>query len=197
MSATAGISGGSSLDIQNLTRRMRAGDEAAYRTFYDAYYDRLSRYLLVVTRGDEEAMREALQATLIRVARHVRVFETEAVFWSWLTVLARSAVTDEGRKRRSYFAFLDRFTRFANRPNQSAEAEEAEADLRALLEQGIRALSDDDQQLVRWKYHEGRSVREIAADLGETEKTIESRLTRVRQKVKAQVQTRLKDEARH
>jgi hypothetical protein len=31
-----------------VTRRMAGGDEMAWRTFYNAYFDRLWRYLLVV-----------------------------------------------------------------------------------------------------------------------------------------------------
>jgi DNA-directed RNA polymerase specialized sigma24 family protein len=85
-----------------LTRRMVKGDEMAYRTFYDAYFDRLSRYLLVVAAGNEEAMRDALQSTLVRVVRNVKVFTNEAAFWSWLTVLARSALLDDNRRERRY-----------------------------------------------------------------------------------------------
>jgi hypothetical protein len=40
-----------SLDVPLLTGSMVSGDEAAYRIFYDAYFNRLSRYLLVVTAG--------------------------------------------------------------------------------------------------------------------------------------------------
>jgi len=46
----------------------------------------------VVTGGNEHAAREALQAALVRVVRHVRLFDAEDKFWSWLTVLARSAL---------------------------------------------------------------------------------------------------------
>ena len=58
----------------------------AYRVFHDTYLDRLWRYLLVVTAGKEDAAREALQAALVRVVRHIKVFPDDAVFWSWLTV---------------------------------------------------------------------------------------------------------------
>ena len=57
------------LDVAALTRRMKEGDEMAYRTFYDAYYPRLWRYLLVVTAGHEEASSEALQAALAKQGR--------------------------------------------------------------------------------------------------------------------------------
>ncbi len=53
---------------------MVRGDETAYRIFYDAYFDRLLRYLLVVTGGNEEVAREALQLALVRVVRHVKCF---------------------------------------------------------------------------------------------------------------------------
>src|SRR5437667_12869071 len=71
--------------IDALTAQMSRGDEAAYRTFYDLYFGRLLRYLLVVTHGQEEAAREALQLTLLRVVRYIKVFRSEEVFWSWLT----------------------------------------------------------------------------------------------------------------
>ena len=53
-------------DVAALTRALARGDEAAFREFYGAYFDRLLRYLLVVTGGDETAAREALQLTLVR-----------------------------------------------------------------------------------------------------------------------------------
>ncbi len=40
-------------DIASLTARMARGEEEAYRRFYALYFDRLLRYLLVVT-GDEQ-----------------------------------------------------------------------------------------------------------------------------------------------
>src|SRR5712671_2079636 len=74
--------------ILELTRRLARGDEEAFRKFHDAYFDRLLRYLFVITKGDQEAAREALQETMTRVVRYARPFDSEEVFWSWLTVLA-------------------------------------------------------------------------------------------------------------
>lgn len=163
----------------------------AYRIFYGAYFDRLLRYLLVVARGDEQAAREAVQSALLRVVRHIRVFPDEAAFWSWLTVLGRSAFADESRKRRRYFAFLDRF-------RLVAEAEEidrgADETLRALLEQKLTELPCEDQELMRRKYFEHRPVRELAGELQTTGKAIESRLSRIRRKLKEAVLAELKNE---
>ncbi len=173
---------------------MARGDEAAYRRFYDAYFDRLLRYLLVVTGGNEEAAREALQLALVRVVRHVKVFEAEEQFWSWLTVLARSALADETRKRRRYFAFLERFTRHQETGTTAMDNGEADEQLRELLASKLTALPADERQLVEQKYLLHQSVREIADGQQTTEKAVESRLSRVRRKLKDAVLAELKNE---
>jgi RNA polymerase sigma-70 factor, ECF subfamily len=182
------------LDVARLTRGMVAGDESAYRIFYDAYFDRLWRYLIVVTSGNEDASREALQATLTRVVRHIRMFSSEPVFWSWLTVLARSALTDQTRKRRRYLAFLDRFSRHAS-TEHAIDENRADERLRQLLDRHIESLSVDERQLVEAKYFAHRSVRDIAAEMQLTEKAVESRLTRIRHKLKSTVLAELKNES--
>jgi RNA polymerase sigma-70 factor, ECF subfamily len=173
---------------------MTEGDEMAWRTFYNAYFDRLWRYLLVVAAGNEDAAREALQGALLRVARHIKVFRDETVFWSWLTVLARSAHADETRKRRRYFSFLDRFKRQAGVETDSASEAQTEARLKALLERRITLLPPDERQLIEQKYFARRAVRDIADELGTTEKAVESKLSRIRKKLKDAVLTELKNE---
>jgi len=174
---------------------MAKGDELAYRTFYDGYFHRLSRYLLVVTAGDEDVAREALQATLVRVVRHIKPFPDEAVFWSWLTVLARSALSDLSRKQRRYLAFLDRFTQHARVQQAVSDDHEADAQLLAFLEQGLAVLPEEERDLVQRKYFRRQSVREIAAELQTTEKAVESRLVRVRRTLREAVLTELRHES--
>jgi RNA polymerase sigma-70 factor (ECF subfamily) len=173
---------------------MAAGDEAAFRIFYEDYFDRLSRYLLVVTAGDEHATREALQTTFDRVVRHIREFTDEAVLWSWLTVLARSALRDETKKRRRYLAFLDRFTRHTDVELATKPPVDGDDRIRELLSRGMATLSADEQKLLEWKYTEQRAIREIAGELNTSEKAIESRLARTRLKLKEWILTALKHE---
>ncbi|MBI2924657.1 MAG: sigma-70 family RNA polymerase sigma factor [Verrucomicrobia bacterium] len=174
---------------------MSRGDEMAYRTFYDLYFNRLLRYLLVVTRGDEDAAREALQQTLLRVVRHVRPFDSEPVFWSWLTVLARSSIVDEERKRRRYLSFLDRFFQ-GQQIEASAAADGTDAHLLALLEKHLATLAEHERELVEQKYFATASVKEIAADCEQSEKAVESRLVRIRKKLREAILAELKHESR-
>jgi RNA polymerase sigma-70 factor (ECF subfamily) len=181
-----------SVDIAALTERMAAGDEDAYRMFHEFYFQRLLRYLVVVTGGREEAARDALQLALLRVVRHIRRFESEPTFWSWLTVLARSAVVDEERKRHRYLAFLGRF--FRREQIEAATNCEADARLQELLTANLSALPWDERELIKRKYFARESVKQIAADVGATEKAIESQLVRIRRKLKAGILAQLNHE---
>lgn len=181
-------------DVALLTRRMVEGDETAYRIFYDVYFDRLSRYLLVVAGGDEGAARDALQSTLVRVVRHIKVFPDDRTLWSWLAVLARSALRDQSRKHRRYLAFLDRFTQHARAEHEVSGSRDADATLLEALGRVLAKLPSEERELVERKYFSRETVRDIAQALRITEKAVESRLARMRQKLKEALLAELKDE---
>jgi RNA polymerase sigma-70 factor (ECF subfamily) len=183
-------------DVRLLTEAMARGDENAYRNFHEAYFQRLYRYLFVVAAGDEEAAREALQSTFLRVVRYLKPFDDEPRFWSWLTVLARTALADQRRQRSRYRAFLERFTGHARMemPCVPANNGEADAHLLVALEQSVARLSPDERELVRRKYFARESVRDIAVALQISEKAVESRLTRVRLRLKSEMLSGLKHE---
>ncbi len=178
--------------VPAMTRALREGDETAWREFHAAYSSRLLRYLIVVCRGREDVAREALQGTLLRVVRHVRSFATEAELWGWLTVLARSAASDAGRRERRYLGFLDRW--FRQQPDPTPEPPGVEDPLELALAQEMERLDPEERRLLDGKYLKGETVRELAHALGTSEKAVESRLTRARQKLKTGVLARLHHE---
>lgn len=183
------------LPIKALTRAMSLGNETAFCEFYDAYFNRLFRYLLVVTNGNEESAREALQLTLVRVVRHVKEMDAEEKFWSWLTVLARSALTDESRKQRRYFAFLQKFTGHVETETDAIRDGEADDRLRTVLDRKLALLPDDERRLMEQKYILHLPVRAIAEEQLTSEKAVESKLSRVRKKLRDAILAELKNES--
>jgi RNA polymerase sigma-70 factor (ECF subfamily) len=177
-------------DIPSLTQAMAQGGDDAFREFFRLYFQRLLCYLLVVARGDEETAREALQLALVRVARHVKRFDSEPAFWAWLTVVARNALVDEQRKSWRYLTFL---TRWFHREGQTeASPSTGDNQLSECLNTVIDSLSAEDRGLVEKKYFDGQSVRDIAQSLDISEKAVESRLTRIRARLKQLILQRLK-----
>jgi RNA polymerase sigma-70 factor, ECF subfamily len=181
-------------DVLALTARMSRGDEAAFHEFYKLYFNRLFRYLFVVAGGQEEIAREALQLAFVRVARHVRRFDSESAFWNWLAMLARNCVVDEMRKRNRYQGLLARF--FQLRPaDADLKSIDAETRFSELVQDGLASLPADERALLERKYFDGEAVRELADERQMTEKAMESHLLRVRRKLKTAVLDRLKNEA--
>jgi RNA polymerase sigma-70 factor (ECF subfamily) len=177
-------------EIAELTRRLAAGEEEAFREFHERYFNRLYQFLLAVTSGDEPEAQEATQDALLRVARYARRFESEEIFWSWLKNVARSAARDCRRKRRRYLAMLHDFTLRWQQP--AAGPDEEEERLRALLEETLGELPPGDRLLIRQKYAEGATMRELAARSGLTEKAVESRLLRLRRALREGILRKLR-----
>jgi RNA polymerase sigma-70 factor (ECF subfamily) len=169
--------------VARLTRRLTAGDEDAFREFHRLYFDRLYRLLLVITRGQEHEAQEALQETLLRVVRYARVFETDEAFWGWLKVVARNAARDGGRKHRRYFNLLQNFAlRWQNHALERTFVEDNH--LGAILEESLAELDPQDRRLIEGKYLDGETVKELSAQTGLTDKAVESRLGRLRRRVR-------------
>jgi RNA polymerase sigma-70 factor (ECF subfamily) len=181
--AEASISDNPPGQVAQLTRRLAAGEDEAFREFHAHYFDRLYQFLLVLARGQEHEAQEALQETLLRVVRYARVFESEDAFWCWLKVVARSAARDAGRKRRRYLTLLENFTWLRRNGAEPARATE-ENRLAEILAEGLEELPVDDRRLIEGKYLEGAAVKELSELTGLTDKAVESRLLRARRQLR-------------
>jgi RNA polymerase sigma-70 factor (ECF subfamily) len=172
-------------DTQVLTRRLCAQDEQAFREFHSRYFDRLTRFLLMVTAGNEEQTADALQNTLVQVVRHARMFQTEGDFWNWLRVVARNSARDLGRKQSRYRNLLTRFALAWNA--YPAEHIHERSSFATALEEGLSTLPPDDRELVENKYFAGHSVRALAQQAGLTERAVEAKLFRLRRDLRERV----------
>jgi len=178
-----------SSDILSLTGRLSAGEEEAFREFHARYFDPLYRFLLGVCRGDAHAAQDALQSTLLRVARHARAFEREEIFWGWLRAIARNAARNQGRRRRRYWGLLEKFT-FARGSIQETEGEQ----WREVLGESLSEMPPAERELLEGKYIIGSSVAELAAQAGLTERAVDSRLYRLRRELAARVLQKLRQQ---
>jgi RNA polymerase sigma-70 factor, ECF subfamily len=165
--------------LLELTNAMARGDDAAWARFHREYGPGIFRQLLAATRGDHDLASEALQQSYLRVARHVRETDSEAMFAGWLRVVARSTLQDCWRRRRSFWQMLQR-----SHADPSAAAlfqcEAAEDHLLACLDAALSQLAERDRTLLEAKYFSGTDVRTLAEKLSISPKAAESRLTRAR-----------------
>ncbi len=165
--------------VARLSARMVAGEDAAWTEFHARTFDRLLRYLLAAAHGDEDAAREALQAAYVKCVRHVRRFENEDAMWGWLAQIARGCLIDLARRRSRYAALLERWEK---EPVPGDSAPDVRGDV---LAAGLAELAPAERALVEARYTAHRPVAEIATALGTTPKAVESRLARVRNRLRA------------
>ena len=177
-------------DIESLTSRLAAGEETAYSEFHTRYFDRLYQFLLVVSRGREDEAQEALQQTFLRVVRYACVFHSEESFWCWLKTIARSVARDAGRKQQRYWGLLKKFALWAG-PGAPNSLVDPDNRLRAELDESLSELAPEDRRLLESKYIDGASVKELSSQTGLTEKAIDSRLVRLRRRLREELLKKL------
>jgi RNA polymerase sigma factor (sigma-70 family) len=166
----------SAAELRGLTGAMARGEDEAWSQFHREFGPTIFRQLLALTHGDHDVAKEALQQTYLRVARHVRPCDAEPMFRSWLRTVARTALQDCWRRRRSFTDLLFR------RRQEPPELADPSADDRLMteLDRALQRLEPADQALLEAKYFSGLDVRSIAYNLSLTPKAVESRLTRAR-----------------
>src|SRR5215216_2167016 len=85
---------------RELIAAMLAGDEAAFRSFFTAYFPRVFRFALPRLNGEVEAAKEVVQATLSKAMRNLAGYRGEAALFSWLCQICRRQIVDYLRANR-------------------------------------------------------------------------------------------------
>lgn len=178
-------------EILALTQAIHRGDEAAFARFYDLYSLRLYKFLLVLVRGDENEAREVCQAVMIKLARRFEVFDEERRLWAWLCTLSRNAFIDHRRacQHRGLLVALEELP-----PTLEANGKPLPR-LSELLRDALLELSAEERELLQAAYVDERPLLELADASGQTYKAVESRLARLRHKLKHQLLKRLRHES--
>lgn len=177
------------LDIPVLTQAIRHGDQRAFEQLYHAVFAPLYGYLLVCSSGREQEVQEALQETLIRMARHMKPFGHATDLWNWIRCIGRRALIDQMRqiKRRSRCLSLASETELVQAPPEQDPLSE----LTHHLDHCLHQLPHAEQILIQGKYLEAKSHKTLAREHGLTAKAVESRLARIRKKLKTLILKRL------
>jgi RNA polymerase sigma-70 factor, ECF subfamily len=176
--------------VLELTTSIARGDDAALRQFFEEYHLRLYRYLLVAAHGNDSLAQEALQNAFLRIVRHMKPCADADRFWRWLTRVARTALIDEARMQQR------REARHLAAAQTAADAgcgwaEDGTIALTAALDICLGELAPMERELVDAFYFHRATQAEIAAAHSLTEKAIESRLARIRHRLRTLVLERL------
>ena len=178
--------------LSELTGAMADGDEPAFVAFYERYYDRLFRYLIVLTQGDEPLTRDLLQVTLVKVVRAIKPFAEECQLWQWLKTVARNTFLDSLRQASRVPNLIPLFE--ADAEHTSPPDDDGQQPLLEALDACLAELAPSERDLVEACYVRELSQQEAGAQRNTTTKAVESKLARVRQKLRLAILKRLHNE---
>lgn len=171
-----------------LVRRMHKGDRSAFDEFVAQVLPVLQRFAASRLRTDPEVVRDVVQSTLCKAIESLPGYRGEGALLSWVCGICRFEIFAlfKDRQRAPYIGLFE----------ENAEMEKALARVRLAVDDPEQSLVEDEVRsmvhltldslpgnygrLLELKYCQAASVREIALDLGLSEKAVESRLTRAR-----------------
>jgi RNA polymerase sigma-70 factor (ECF subfamily) len=150
-------------------------DPVAFRHWYDLVLPRVYRYLLARA-GDEWLAEELTQQTFVEAIRNRRSFDGRSDVVTWLCAIGRHKLVDHYRRSGREATRQERLRVVGDPPDHARSFDERDAIRRALDQ-----MPDDQRLALILRYLDQMSVRDVAGELGRSEKATESLLSRARE----------------
>jgi RNA polymerase sigma factor (sigma-70 family) len=162
------------LDEATLVERLKRGEPAAAREFYELYAARIHRFILhALGRGNDSDADDLLQDTFMALADALPFFRGQSSLFTFACAIAHRKTVSLIRKRarRGQVMLSEEQASLADRA-----VEHEDRDLHRALEK----LRPEHREALVLKYVEEMTAAEIAAVLSLSEHAVESRLARAR-----------------
>jgi RNA polymerase sigma-70 factor, ECF subfamily len=156
---------------------------AAFSTLYDRYVEPIYRYLVYRTGSAPEA-EDLTSQTFLAALEALQRYQHQGNFAAWLFRIARGKFIDHLRKQQKQEPLNDTYPEEANDMLAQAVHSDEIARLSAL----IRALDDDEQELIRLRYTARLPFVQIAAVLDSNENTVKKSLYRIIARLQSQLE---------
>ncbi|MCW8130183.1 MAG: sigma-70 family RNA polymerase sigma factor [Planctomycetota bacterium] len=180
----------------DLVRRILKGEQALYAEIIGRYQHRLRAAIGYRVCGRDE-IEEFLQETFVQAYQHLARYQPEAPLYPWLKAIAMNSLKMEFRRLQTARRRGDDYLRFVQLSRVEDEPAEAADEPRAeALKLCLERLSAPEASLLKSKYAEGISVRDLAARFKATEGALKVRLLRLREALKDCIGKRLAGERR-
>lgn len=169
----------SHLDENECITRAQRGDVAAFSELVARYQDRIYRFLVRLTRSQDDAL-DLAQETFLRAYRGLPRWRPDALFKTWLFRIARNLAFDLLRRhKRVEFVALEEDADIAD-PAPGPDAALETAQRLRMLEAALLRLPVEHREILLLREIEEMSYEEIAVVLDLNPGTVKSRIARAR-----------------
>lgn len=148
------------------------------------YYEPLMRYIITPILPDHREQEECLSDVSMRVWEQIERFDpTKGSFSAWLTVITRNAALNRA-KRAQRQPEAEELSPALPDGGETPEEALLRKERQQALARAVGKLSKRDQVLFFRKYYYLQSTAQIAAETGLSERAVEGRLYRLRQRLR-------------
>lgn len=180
----------SHIDDHECVQRAQRGEGRAFSELVTRYQDRVYRFLLRLTRSQDDA-RDLTQDTFMRAYQGIDRWRPDALFRTWLFRIARNVAFDRLRRdKRVEFVELDEDVDIAD-PAAGPETIVETAQRYRLLEAALERLPAEHREILLLREIEEMSYDDIAQVLDLQIGTVKSRIARARATLLDKMQSRL------
>ena len=162
-----------------------APSEATIVAIYRETISPLYRFISQRCGGDRAVAEDITQETWLRAVRVWRETGLPNHPLRWLITVARNVLLNQLRQRATLS--LDELSAEPQFPNNDEQAEEREASTRE-MRVALTRLAPDEARLLEEFYFEQRRVAQLARHRGITERAVEGRLRRARERLRREME---------
>ena len=162
-------------EVEDLVRRAQQGHSEAFAGLYEAYYDKIYRYVMFKT-GDTLEAEDLTEEVFLRMLESIGSFKWQGYpFTSWLFRIAHNLVIDYYRKAgRQKKTSLDDAMRVVGSDNVDVDRKlDVELSIKEVKE-AMGGLTRLQQEVLSLRFAGGLSVAETAEAMGKKENAVKA-----------------------
>ncbi len=153
-------------DERRLVDRAQAGDAEAFGQLYDAFIDRVYRFVFFrVT--DVETAEDLTSQVFLKAWENLESYRPKGPFLAWLYAIARNTVIDNYRTRKQTVS-LDEAAPIAAQDDKLDEHLELEFEMKS-LQAAMQHLTEEQKEVLILKFIADYDTSQIARRMGKSE----------------------------
>lgn len=177
----------------NLVKRCRNGDRAAFQALYERYNKRVYFVALGVVKNAEDAQ-DVVQEAFIKVHRNIDGFQGNSSFYTWLYRIVKNLAIDHIRRRKHVTEFDEKFKKddvvgdgslLPRIMDQHPGKTVGRRELSEQIQRALESLPEHHREVLILRESDGLSYEEIAELVDIPKGTVMSRLFHARKKMQA------------
>jgi RNA polymerase sigma-70 factor (ECF subfamily) len=184
------------VDDADIIRRVRAGDTDAFGLLVEKYGGRIQRLVRGYVRNEKDA-EDVVQDSFVKAFARLDRFDGRSAFFTWLYRIAANTSMDHNKKVRRRPPALPLDAQREDEEGRGAIAPPAKgptplqgamtAELRRSIDEAMASLPDIYREVIVLREMEGLSYDDMSRAIGVSRGTIESRLFRARERLRARL----------